>query len=283
MSDIKFQSFAIIQDYFNNLNQQKGRRALIHALGDNNTAIAAADILIYLVWQTFDTDQKLLETYNGYIVRTNEQIELATGCSKFINSQKHINLLIEKGFIERDFKSFRNKSRYKVNLEFVVSELDKNLAELYEKNEAYTQKQNAIKEADEKRFTASNLNFDDVNKASQDNNPTEIGKLSKDFETLYLIYTVNHYYKLYTGKTFFWNAVKFNTLMTTWRNRAVRKGSEFGLSYALFTEINNKGFGSQRPFELRVRERFNPDIQPKMFDSKEYEGVIFDNILKLVD
>lgn len=281
MSDIKFQSFAIIKDYFNNLNQQKGRRALIHALGEGNVAIAAADILIYLVWQTFDTDQKILDTFNGYIVRTNEQIELATGCSKFNNSQKHIDLLIESGLVERDFKSYRNKSRYKVNLEKVVEVLDKNLEEIYNENASYTQRQNEIKEADKIRYTASSLDFDEVNKVSVNNNPKEIGTLSKNYDTLALIYIVNHYYKKYTGNRYVWNAVKFNTLMTTWRNRAFRIGSEFGMSCALFKELNNKGFGSQRPFELRVRESFNPDIQPKMFNSKDYEGVLFDNILEV--
>ena len=279
--DIKFQSYGIIKDYFNNLNQQKGRRALIHALGDNNIAIAAADILIYLVWQTFDTDEELLDKYDGYIVRSNEQIELATGCTSFNNSQKHINLLIEKGYIERDFKSYRYKSRYKVNLQVVVDDLDKSLIELFNQNEAYTLKQEAIKEADTKKARAKELDFDKVNEASKDNNPLDLGTLSSNPDTLTLIYIVNHYYKKYTNKNFYWNPVKFNTLMTTWRNRADRLGSEFGLSYALYKELTNKTYGSQRPFELRVRESFNPDIRPSMFNSKEFEGVIFDNILKL--
>lgn len=215
MSNIKFQTLGIIKDYFNNLNQQKGRRALIRSLGDGNQAIAAADILIYLVWQTFDTSEGLLKKYDGYIVRTNEQIVMATGCSDFNNSSRHIEMLIEKGFIERDRKTYRNKCRYKVNLNAIISELDRCLKELEIEFKEYTTKQESIKKVDEERANRSKVDWESVNSLAD--NPTEenleiLEKQGLSALDVQLIYYVDKFYKETTGCEFIWSLPSFKTL-----------------------------------------------------------------------
>lgn len=228
MNNIKFQTLGIIKDYFNNLNQQKGRRALIRALGDGNQAIAAADILIYLVWQTFDTDEELLKKYDGYIVRTNEQIVLATGCSDFNNSSRHIEMLIEKGFIERDRKTFRNKCRYKVNLNTVIYELDRCLEELDLEVKEYTSKQESIKKADEERSknpNRSKVDWESVNSLAD--NPSEENLEILEGQGLsaldvQLIYYVDKFYKEATGYDFYWTLPAFNTLTEVVNGRGTK-------------------------------------------------------------
>ena len=114
----------IISTDFNHLNNQDGRRALIYSLGNNNNAIVAADILIYLIYQTLATPFNLLEQYDGYIVRTYQQIELETGCSNLINNRTPIRLLKDAGLIETNNKSQKRRTCYKVNTEVLIDRLD---------------------------------------------------------------------------------------------------------------------------------------------------------------
>lgn len=270
----------------NTINDYKSRRALTLAFNDGQEAILYSETLVYLTIEylgQLKNHKDLLESHNGYMIKTFRDAEIELGLTydraRLIFKGLEAAKLISLQKTGRD-----NRTSVKVDLDAVNALLNEFIPKYEALRQEYLDKQEQAKEARKERaqkHMQSKLDFDKVNQITENNKPQDIGTLSDDYDTCSLIYVVNHYYKKYTGKTFFWNAVKFNTLMTTWRNRANRKGSEFGLSYALFTELNNKGFGSQRPFELRVRETFNPDIQPKMFDSRDYTNVIFDNILQV--
>ena len=268
------------------IDNYKSRRALTLSFNEGQAGVIYADVLVYLTLEylaQIKTNLKKLEANDDFMVKTPRDAEIELGLS-----QDKIRLVYKgleaAGLITIKKKGQDNRTCLKVNLEAVNQRLEEFIPKFEALKKEYVEQQEQAHKDKKERLiknAQSKLDFDKVNEISNNNNPKEIGSLTDDYDTCSLIYVVNHYYKKYTGKNFFWNAVKFNTLMTTWRNRANRKGSEFGLSYALFTELNNKGFGSQRPFELRVRETFNPDIQPKMFDSRDYTNVIFDNILQV--
>lgn len=268
------------------IDSYKSRRALTLSFNEGKAGVIYADVLVYLTIEYLSqlkNNPELLASHDGFMVKTPKDAEIELGLS-----QDSIRL-VYKGLeaakiIEVKTKGQDNKTCLRVNLDVVNQRLEEFIPKFEAMKQEYFEKQEKTQAQRKEQSTKNlqrNLDFDKVNEVSINNNPKDLGDLSNDADTLTLIYIVNHYYKLYTGRTFIWNAVKFNTLMTTWQNRADRLGSEFGMSYAIFKELNNKGQGSQRFFELRVRETFNPDIRPSMFNSKEFEGVIFDNILKL--
>ena len=283
---LKLKEELMTTNFIKSIDTYKSRRALTLAFNDGQAGIIYADVLVYLTLEYLSqikNNSELLESHDGFMVKTPKDAELEIGISA-----DRVRLVYKglesAGVITIKTKGQDNRTCLKVNLDMVESLLETYTQKFDEIKSAYVQKQEdyhrARKEQSQKR-TQSKIDFDKVNSMVEENNPKELGTLSDDYEALSLIYIVNHYYKVYTGKNYHWEAVKFNTLMTTWRNRSSRVGSEFGLSYALFTELNNHGFGSKRPFELRVRERFNPDIQPRMFDSKDYAGVAFDNLMRV--
>lgn len=124
LDNFLFQLYGLIDLDFSNLGQCDGRRALIYLLGDNNNAIVAADILIYLIYQTYTTPQDLLEQYNGFIERPYKQIELYTGCSNLRKHQIPLDLLKEEGLIETNNKGLHRWTCFKVNTETLIEKLD---------------------------------------------------------------------------------------------------------------------------------------------------------------
>lgn len=269
-----------------NIDSYKCRRALTLAFNEGQAGLIYADVLVYLTIEYLSQlshNPDLLKKYDGYMVKTPKDAEVELGLSADKIRLVYKGLEAAK-VISIKTKGQDNRTSLMVDLEAVNSLLNEYLPKFEALKNGYIEKQEEYKKTrkeQSQKHMQSKLDFNKLNQITEENKPQDIGTLSDDFDTCSLIYVVNHYYKKYTGKNFFWNAVKFNTLMTTWRNRANRKGSEFGMSNALYKELTNKGFGSQRPFELRVRESFNPDIQPKMFGFKDYTDVIFDNILQV--
>ena len=124
MENFLFQLLGLIQHDF---NQRDGRRALIYLLGDGNNAIVAADILIFLIYQTYNIlkDRKdLLEAFDGFIICPYTLIETETGCSNLRRHKASLNLLEDAGFIEYDTNTKGHFSRFKVNTDVIVEELD---------------------------------------------------------------------------------------------------------------------------------------------------------------
>ena len=264
------------------IDSYKSRRALTLAFNEGQAGIIYADVLVYLTIEylgQLKNNPELLQKYDGYMTKTPKDAEVELGLS----SDKV--RLVYKGLeaakvITLKTKGQDNRTCLKVDLDAVNNLLVEYIPKFESYKQEYVTQQETCRQLRKeqiKKHAQSKIDFDAVN-AIQDNNPSELGKLSDDFDTLSLIYVVNHYYKKYTGKAFQWNAVKFNTLMTTWRNRSNRVGSEFGMSLAIYQELNNHDFCSKRPFELRIRTTFNPDI--KIRDFTKYSEVLFDNILK---
>ena len=273
-----------MEDLLQSIDSYRSRRALTLSFNEGQAGVIYADVLVYLTIEylgQIKTNLKKLEANDGYMVKTPRDAEIELGLS-----QDKVRLVYKgletAGIIEIKKKGQDNRTCLKVNLEAVNTRLNEFIPKFEQMKQEYVTQQTLVQEARKERAKKNaqgNLNFDLINELSEENIPSKLGTISEDYETLALIYTVNHYYKKYTSKNYVWSPVKFNTLMTTWRNRGTREGSELGMSYALYTELNNKGFGSQRPFELRVRETFTPDIRPNAYDHK-LDNVIYDNILK---
>ena len=277
----------IFENYYllNTINDYKSRRALTLSFNDGQAGVIYAEMLVYLTIEylgQLKNNSKKLEANDGYMVKTPRDVEIELGLS-----QDKVRL-VYKGLEAAKIISIKKKGQdnrtcLKVNLDAVNERLNEFIPKFEAMKNEYVEQQEKSRLEKKERLiknAQSKIDFDSVNATVETNNPSEIGKITQDFDTCSLIYVVNHYYKKYTGKNYFWNAVKFNTLMTTWRNRANRKGSEYGMSAAIYRELNFKGFGSQRPFELRVRETFSPDFTINYYNKDEYEGVLFDNILK---
>lgn len=270
----------------NTINDYKSRRALTLAFNDGQEAILYSETLVYLTVEylgQLKNHRNLLESHDWYMIKTPRDAEVELGLT-YDRAR-----LIFKGLEAANLISLKktgrdNRTSVKVDLDAVNALLNEFIPKYEALRQGYLDKQDDCKRARKERAqknAQSKMDFDKLNEISNDNNPKEIGSLSSDFDTCALIYTVNHYYKKYTNSVYKWNAVKFNTLMTTWRNRATRRGSELGMSAAIYKELNYKGMGSERPFELRVRETFNPDFTINYYNKDEYEGVLFDNILKV--
>ena len=267
------------------IDSYKSRRALTLAFNEGKAGLVYADVITYLTIEylaQIKNNPELLQKYDGFMTKTPKDAEVELGLS-----QDNVRL-VYKGLeaaklITIKTKGQDNRTSLKVDLNAVNNLLVDFIPKFETMKQNYVDSQVEYRQArkeQREKHAQSKLDFDAINATVINNNPADIGKLSNDYDTLSLIYTVNHYYKKYTGNNYFWNAVKFNTLMITWHNCSTREGSEFGLSYAIYQQLNYKGIGSKRPFELRVREAYNHDIKVKDFNNPEYEGVIFDNILK---
>lgn len=273
-----------MEDLLQSIDSYRSRRALTLSFNEGQAGVIYADVLVYLTIEylgQIKTNLKKLEANDGFMVKTPRDAEVELGLS-----QDKVRLVYKgletAGIIEIKKKGQDNRTCLKVNLEAVNARLNEFIPKFEQMKQEYVIQQTLVQDARKERAKKNaqgKLNFDLINELSEENIPSKLGAISEDYETLALIYTVNHYYKKYTSKNFVWSPVKFNTLMTTWRNRGMREGSELGMSYALYTELNSKGFGKERPFELRVRETFNPDIRPNAYDHK-LDNVIYDNILK---
>lgn len=227
MTDIKFQSFGIINSYFNNLNQQKGRRALILSLGNCNLSIVAADILIYLIWQTYTTPESLLEEYGGYIVRTQEQIELATGCTDFSTNKKPMELLVEMGLVQKDYKSVGRRTRYRVNLDKVIELVETGLMELDKMLNEYTQRQADIKiqKAFNKAYKEMNIDWEHINNYVDDptkENQEYLEERGITLPNMQLMHFVDIYWKEFYGEDYKWNQAELNKLSCDINGRATK-------------------------------------------------------------
>ena len=200
----------IISTDFNNLNNQDGRRALIYSLGNNNNAIVAADILIYLLYQTLATPTNLLNQYDGYIVRTYQQIELETGCSNLINNRTPMKLLKETGLIETNNKSQKRRTCYKVNTEVLIDRLDEAYIQMGIEKERFYEEFNQ---------TTDKIDWEHINElvdgANEDDEKLEkliaiIGR-NRMYDIPMMFY-VDKYWKEKFGTDFKWNKGEYNTL-----------------------------------------------------------------------
>ena len=200
----------IISTDFSNLNNQDGRRALIYSLGNNNNAIVAADILIYLIYQTLATPTNLLKQYDGYIVRTYQQIELETGCSNLINNRTPIRLLKETGLIETNNKSQKRRTCYKVNTEVLIDRLDEAYIQMGIEKERFYEEFNQ---------TTDKIDWEHINElvdgANEDDEKIDklvsiIGR-NRVFD-IPMMHYVDKYWKEKFGTDFKWNRGEYNTL-----------------------------------------------------------------------
>lgn len=198
----------IVSTDFNNLNHQDGRRALIYLLGNNNNAIVAADILIYLLYQTLGTPEYLLEQYGGFIVRPYRQIEMDTGCSNLLNNNTPIRILKESGLIETNNKSQKRKTCYKVNTELLVEKLDEAYIQMgIEKERFY---EDFDKDTDPIDWDHINELVD--NEERRDELVSIICKeRRRDFD-IGMMKCVDKYWKETYGTDFKWTRGEFNTL-----------------------------------------------------------------------
>ena len=200
----------IISTDFNYLNNQDGRRALIYSLGNNNNAIVAADILIYLIFQTLATPLNLLKQYEGYIVRTYQQIELETGCSNLINNRTPMKLLKETGLIETNNKSQKRRTCYKVNTEVLIDRLDEAYIQMGIEKDRFYEEFN--QKTDDVEWEYINELVDNVKTDDEkfDKLLTIIGR-----EKIYdipMMYYVDKFWKEKFGVDFKWNRGEYNTL-----------------------------------------------------------------------
>lgn len=200
----------IISADFNHLNHQEGRRALIYLLGNNNNAIVAADILIYLLYQTLDTSENLLEQYDGFIVRPYRQIEMDTGCSNLLNNSTPIRILKESGLIETNNKSQKRRTCYKVNTELLVEKLDEAYIQMGIEKERFYEEFN--KETDDIDWEHIN---DLVDSSKEDGKIFEKLKAIIGEKRVYdipMMFYVDKYWKERFGTDFKWNRGEYNTL-----------------------------------------------------------------------
>lgn len=270
----------------NTIDSFKSRRALTLYFNDGQAGVLYADTLVYLTIEyiaQLHRNPELLKQHDNYMTKTPKDAELEIGLS-----QDKIRLIYKgletSGLISIKKKGQDNRTCIKVDLDKVNDVLVEYSDKFEEMKKNYVDKQSEMQKKrveQAKKHAQSKLDFEKLNAISEENNPKVIGELSEDYETCSLIYIVNHYYKRYTNKTYRWEPIKFNTLMTTWRGRADRQASELGMSIALHTELNNKSYDSIRPFELRVRETYSPDVRINDYNCREYEDVLFDDIMQL--
>lgn len=305
---------------FNTINSPESREAITLFFNGGTMGLVYTDILIYLVLsylKLFSNKEtrELLETYDGYMVKTPKDVSFHLGpCPDVVRGA--YKGLEAKGLISIKKQGQDNRTCLKVNLDVVENLLDEFLPKVEERNreesELYQQRKEVRKQQREKNFkdsmtikdsdskekkaakmerlrraaeikAANSVDFDTLNEISEENNPSELKMVSYDLEILTLIYVFNHYYKRYTGTPFKkWDLVKLNTLLQNWRGRSDREGTELGMSVAIFKELNNESFnGEVIPFEVRVRSSFSPDIRVTERSKKDFYGVYFDDILKV--
>lgn len=200
----------------NNINLQKSRRALIHILGDNNYAIVAADIFIYFLFQTIATPQELLDKYDGFIVRTARQIELAVGCTELMKSRGPMDILKKKGLIETHNHSYKGRLAYRVNFDPITfeEELKDAYKEVEKEIEANRQTHEDIEAMRKTSQQPIDIDWDIVNTLVD--NPKENWKYleSKGIGYLdtFMMYHVDTYWKGAYKTDYKWSLGEFNTL-----------------------------------------------------------------------
>lgn len=270
-----------------NIDNFKARRAITLAFNDGTSAIVYAEVLIYLVLsylKELSHNKANLEKNDMYMVKTLKDVEVYVGIS--VDRAGLVYKGLEaKGLISVKKQGRDHRSCVKVDLEAVYNLVTEYSEKFEETKESYLEKKKEISERRRQqavKYNQSIINLDELNRLSVANNLEEIKTLSEDPEILSLIYFFNYYYKAYTRKKYEWTFVGLNTLMVGWRDRANRKGSELALSKAIHKELTRqKGdAGARRPFELRVRESFNPDEIINFYNKDNYKGVIYDDVLQ---
>lgn len=214
--------YGIINIDFPNLSNQDGRRALIYLLGNNNNAIVAADILIYLIYQTFTTSPDLLEQYDGFIVRTYSDIESAVGCSNLMNCRTPLKLLKDKGLIKTNNNSEHRRSCYRVDISSLIEQMD----EAYEALGKYREKCRETYMENHRPSTYNDpVNWEEVNdhliEGQQDVEYfRERGIKVFDIE---MMFYVQKYWKETYGEDYKWSRGEFYTLSKNLTSKGVKR------------------------------------------------------------
>lgn len=224
MENFLFQLLGLIQHDF---NQRDGRRALIYLLGDGNNAIVAADILIFLIYQSYNIlkDRKdLLEAFDGFIICPYTLIETETGCSNLRRHKASLNLLEDAGFIDYDTNTKGHFSRFKVNTDVIVEELDEGYSAIGKMrddfwNEYRESTRGLWKKMNEYLVEDKSFSFP---RPYNENIDFLREKGFKDFDILMMMY-VQKYWKETYGTDYKWSWGEFNTLSDYLTSKGVKE------------------------------------------------------------
>lgn len=214
MENYFFQLSGVINTDLNNLSQHNGRRALIYLLGNNNNAIVAADILIYFIYQSFAAFKKfpdLMEEYNGFIIRTYQDIEFAVGCSNLMRNRTPLNLLKEEGLLETHNHSKNRRTCYRVNIENLIEKLDEAYLALGHYKEEY---ENNYKENHIQKEYKDPVDWDSVNDqlSKADHGVDYFNDRGISIFDVGMMFYVQKYWKETYGTDYKWSRGEFNTL-----------------------------------------------------------------------
>jgi len=138
------------------IDSYKARRAITYAFNDDSAANDVATVLVYLVISFFKhlKNYILVSKFNGFMIKTPKDVEVATGIPQRVVSQIY-GRLTDRGLIEKNNKSDQRRTCVKVNLEAVQNLLDEYVPKSEEYMDSYFNEQKAKREEIKKRFVKS--------------------------------------------------------------------------------------------------------------------------------
>lgn len=224
------------------------------------------------------------------------RIKITTYAPKKIidNFTKYIDIRDE---IVSNTKDSREKQKQiKKNKEEVKKETE---SKAKTKSEEKQKKKEAKKEEKEKKngFIPFNRDYKDValtvNEAMYDTKKLdEVFSVVKDADerkaSCYLVYLFSYYYRLYTGKDYEWDYLKYSIMMEGFRDYYNYENREICVSLTLRKVLNIKetDLGGEIKMENLFSKKYNHDynyhhLNNYTADRDGYQGYKFDNILGL--
>ena len=138
------------------IDTYKARRAISYKFDDGTAGNDVSTVLVYLVISYFKhlKNYSLVLKYNGFMVKSAKDVEVATGIPSRI--VLHIYKELEQaGLIEKNNKSDQRRTCVKVNLEAVQNLMDEFVPKTEEYMSSYFDEQNRKREEIKKRFVKS--------------------------------------------------------------------------------------------------------------------------------
>ena len=249
-------------------------RAIAHHFGDDSSSSTRRALLLLTIIKQYLAELKSnrnnVISHDGYIVRTSVELQYLTGISdKVIYGD--LDFLCDEGLIEKRkglgmklridpeelfFRMTDWKAEYNEWLTAKLAGCRENRSQFYSD---VTERLQKI--GNERKDIIENMDTGDFQSLTE---------LMDDIDAVF-IYLFSHYYRAYTGQTYTWNLVKFNTMIGNWRTGIYKPFPEYALSKALKDSLDDK---SDRFLELKWRERFNPDSHQLA------DGIAFDSLME---